>query len=925
MVKFGKLYRELQIVEFKENYIDYKKLKQKIKQIKEFLSSISTGIFSGNIINNSLKPGFRLSIKEDEYSSKDLKLKFDENKYREKLLEFKNLLDEEFGRCFKYFQTIERELHHKLNEHLITQTIYSSYVTDDIIKEINKLKKTIYKAKCLNAFINDNMTAIQKILKKFDKKFNFYFGNFGPKYILDSLCKENSDLEQLLEFKIVDETSCIVEDNMKLLREYYLEINQVIKIKKEEDKFFQVYNEILGYLTEIDELIYFKIQYKEWFYFIKKNAVVKKQSELYKNLMFNPILLSPFYKDDIMNKFLTRKEQIKEIEDIQIPLSLQNKINVIMIFVQTFFYNTLISGIYPLQFIYLRDIEDMWGDEYNITEYSFLIISSTYICSYFSIMIYHLFGSKRIKLSYILSNIFFFIGSLFYIISYNYNQNGNFIFSFLITSRIFIGFGANPLMGKKYILSFTTEYFLPKVSKYYVFVSILGHSLGPFFVFLFFSTTKNNMDINEDHTKKELFPDFFYSKYNCIGWYGVFTSFILILIISLFFTSPSSKGFKVLKSKNSKGDNNYENRKNQFLIEDEETNGDKEFYQNQKEMVDKNEEMPENKENTDNENLNEIETSSNTTVKNKEKKENINNKKIMEEDTDEDLKKSMTMDEYNMNMKPLNQLNYKQNPLLFLNVQETDNNNSNNNNFIESEHGVFIDINMIPRTINDLVAKEKKKFSYLNRNLLIILIILFFCNLLKENFIAYSSYYIYNRNKDKDKLSIFSQKFLCLLISLSYFLEMFSMFFILPLYKINTKLKKILVILMSLSIVLMIPICFDIKLYIYFILISIVILISSIIEVLSSAYLAYLTPPDWKFSHINASSLPFYIMNFGKLFGCLICFTSLAEKHFIHNLNTFVILIITTLGYGISGLYIFRSNNFRIKAICRIMRKTELD
>ena len=69
-------------------------------------------------------------------------------------------------------------------------------------------------------------------------------------------------------------------------------------------------------------------------------------------------------------------------------------------------------------------------------------------------------------------------------------------------------------------------------------------------------------------------------------------------------------------------------------------------------------------------------------------------------------------------------------------------NQEENNMSVDEEHGSFSNINMIPRTIEDLVRKEKKKFSYLNRNLIIILIILFFCNLLKENFIAYSSYYI---------------------------------------------------------------------------------------------------------------------------------------------------------------------------------------
>ena len=151
------------------------------------------------------------------------------------------------------------------------------------------------------------------------------------------------------------------------------------------------------------------------------------------------------------------------------------------------------------------------------------------------------------------------------------------------------------------------------------------------------------------------------------------------------------------------------------------------------------------------------------------------------------------------------------------------------------------------------------------------------------------------------------------------------MFFILPLYKINTKLRLMLVILMAITIALMIPVCFELYLHIYFIIISLIILISAVIEVLSSAYLAYLTPPDWKMCHINAGTLPFYIMNFGKLLGCIIGCTSLIEKHFIHHLNNFVVLIITSVGYIISCVYILKSKNFRIKAICRIMRKEEMD
>ena len=922
MVKFGKLYKSIQTAEFKDNYIDYKKLKQKIKKIREIIPADSPSFFQDNLVFGNLRYNLDLSITNDVYNPKSNKLTINESKYNEQLVEFKNLLDKEFQKFFKFFLKIKRNLHKKLNKHLYTQTNYSNYKEIELLDEINNLRQTMYLAKCLNSFIHDNMMAIKKILKKFDKKFNCYFGNFGPKYILDNLCKENSDLEYLLQFKIIDETCCIIEDNTKLLKDCYLELvaGDGRKINRKHDNFFIKYNEIWDYLLDIDELIYFKIQYKEWFYYIKKDTVIKKKSSLYKNLMFNPILFSAFYKDDIMNKFLSRTDQIKEVESIQVELSLSNRINIIMIFIHTFFYNTLISGIYPSQIMYIHYYQnDIRKAEFNLNEFSFLIISSTYICSYFSIMIYYLFGSKRIKLSFVLSNIFFFFGSLFYIMSFNEIPSLRFFYTFLTASRVFIGFGANPLMGKKYILSFTPNYFLPKISKIYVLVSLLGHAMGPLIEFIFFAVSK---------TDTKVMPNIIYSKYNCLGWYGIFISFMLIFINIIFFTSPTSKSFKKLKINNNNFDKETdESGKTQLLFDDNDDAEDKEFYKLQKEMIDKSNESD----------INSLIIEDNNNII------NINNDEISEKNNEikdnsllfpkiDNIDNNSNNDSHNFSLKKTMSLkvgksisldssyeNYNKN-LLIINEEEVNEEENADN----TEHGNFVNINMIPRIIDDLKRKEKKVVSYLNKNLLIILIILFFCNLLKENFVAYCCYYILVK-KPEETLVIFEDKYLCLLISISYFVEFFSMFFILPLYKINTKLRIILVILMAISILLMIPIIFEIDLLPYFILITLIILISSFIEVLSSAYLAYLTPPDWKMSHINAGTLPFYIMNLGKLIGCLIGCISLIRKVLPYHVNNVFVLLITTVGYIISGVYILRSKNFRIKAICRIMRKAELD
>ena len=918
MGKYGKLFRELQIKEFQGHYIDYKKLKQKIKLMEQSFPRISHQLIKNRDSNLKLRPTV---LSENDNSNVA-------DEYGEQLKEFKNQLDVEFQRCYRFFKSIKKQLHNKINKHLYTQTNYISYTLKDFLIEINNLRTTTYLAKCLNAFINDNMMAIKKILKKFDKKFSNYFGNIGPKYILDSLSKQNSDLEYLLQFKIIDEVSCICESNLRLLTECFREYCSSNRIENSnKNEFEQKRHQILDFIRDIDELIYFKIQYKEWFYFTKKDSPIISNSNFFKNLMFNPILFSAYHKDDLMNKFLSRKEAIKEIEQIQIPLSRCNKINITLIFIQTFFYNTLISGIYPLLFEYMGETNDP-----GYIPYSLLIIASTYVFSYFSIMFYHYFGTKNIKCAYTISYFLFCFGSLAYILSYkknndetkqktkNVNAMGTIsIVGFMVFSRIVIGLGANPTMGKKYILSYASKYFLPFISKIYVLTSILGHSMGPLIGFLFY-------DIEDIKVYKSLY----YSKYNCIGWYGFIMSILLVITHLILFTSPYSTYFNRLKINNKKArSGSMISQESPFLENDLEDSQDKEFYKLQKEMkikvvVDNDSISSEKKQLSykdydENKLKNLANTDDNIDLEEDIKSDGGKKKAI---NIEEMLLKSNTLEEYkikdiNKNIETSN--NYDINPLYI-------STNADQIRDETQEEGSFVHINMIPRTIDDLIRREKKNFGYLNKNLLIILIILFFDSLLKENCVGYCSYSFYYSITFGQNKEFMNVKYLSCFISLSYLLEILSLPFILPFYKINPLIKKLLIILMIVNILLMIPLSFkyfvENHIIIYFIIISCVFLISSIIEVISSCYLAYLTPPEWKFSHINAGALPLYVMTFGKLSGCLICLTAFS-KNLI--LNHHLVIALTLLGYGISGIFILKSKNFRIKAIARIMRKSELE
>ena len=470
-------------------------------------------------------------------------------------------------------------------------------------------------------------------------------------------------------------------------------------------------------------------------------------------------------------------------------------------------------------------------------------------------------------------------------------------------------------MGKKYILSYASKYFLPFISKIYVLVSILGHSIGPLISYFAY-----NME------EKCYFDIIYICQYNFIGWYGFIISFLLLITHLILFTSPNSLKFKSLKEKNKKyQDLAYSPQGTPFLSDDLDDTQDREFYQLQKEMKlkvesDNSSELSQNLKSSFNEKKSKLKVLSNfdedINIDEDLKSEGKNGKALKLEEI---MKKSNTVRKPSDlgNIIEIKTTNYDINPLLI-------STNLNNEDIKDEtqEEGSFVSINMIPRTIEDLIRKEKKTFGYLNKNLLIILIILFFDNLLKENFVAYSCYFILVKYETDE----FYIKYLSCFISLSYLLELFSMPFILPFYRINTLIKKFLITLMIMTILLMIPLSIPkaIEGYfiIYYIIISLVFLISSVIEVVSSCYLAYLTPPEWKFSQINAGALPLYVMTFGKLSGCLICLTAFYNSLF---LNYHIIIIITFIGYMISGIFILKSKNFRIKAIARIMRKAELE
>ena len=949
MVKFGKQYRQLQLDEWKKYYIDYKGLKHKIRLMKRVLVKDLKDNEKANRPSLLSTPILPDEIEKDQDLFKDKK--------GEHLKEFIDLLIKEFQKSYSFFSGIEKVLVKKINTHLYTQTSYSTYSIAELSKEMKSLSLTIYLAKCLNDFINDIMMAIKKILKKFDKNFAQIYGLITPHIILKLLSKDKSELEYILQFKVIDEISIISEKCASELKKYFDQNNDNNEENLEyRETFLTKYNETLKYIRNIDELIYFKTQYKDWVDYISKKKD-KKSTKILENDIFNPILSASYYKDNLLDKFLSTKDAFNEIKTIQKKLTTVNKRNIILIFTQAFFYNSLLTCIFPVLYYYeyIRAIKQKKGSTDKVdlffpllNIFVFMVVGATYLGQWLSIFFFYNYMSiKKIKNSYLFSYSFILIGSFIYILSIIYNQ-GHYKLRALILggARLLIGLGSNPMIGKKYLTLYTPKYLLPFLSKIYLIIEISGLILGPCITSLLCFIPLGEV----------------FCVFNCIGYYGFIGSIILIILNHFLFVPPGDDKFSVVINQTKDDVNISVSRayvNNNF--EDDEDTQDKEFYRLQKE---RNERKKAGLEPTksdevqievnDNEQIKAdiSNTASNANFKDEKEEDDTNYNKIME-NAGEGLGQNEIAEKIYNNV---DTGRFSDLDISNISSDERETMQAIIDKLYEyQEKSNFTYINMIPRTLDDIILNEQKTFGYMNRNFAIMLILLFTNNLIKENLIIFSSYcllfVIYDRgimiedikNKNMNiediiwlngaKLTEYAQsksgplQIICLLVSSELILQLLSIFFIMPFYKVNVIFKKNLIIFMIASIVCMVPLSFLEKIKEGYIpVVAIDIFLHKIIEVICSCYLVYLIPPQWKYAHMRASSLPIYLMTIGKIFACVVCFISYDDQNKnILKWNHHLLIAIALIIYGIVGLIVLKSPNFRVKALARLLRKRAVE
>ena len=492
MTKYGKIFRKIQLSEWKGRYFDYKRFKQFIKR------------------NN---PDNIFPIQKDEKKEKDEKDKEKENDnnvyetLEEKIKYFTDELDKEIKRVYVFFSNKEKKLYKDINKCLHQKEDYAEYELNEYLTQFNLLLELSAYNHNLSIFIYYNLKAVLKILKKFDKKI------VGKKnkekhilfnYIQKKLEEQNSDILYLFRFKMIDEVNALMENLIKKLKDQ-LKINKK-KFKREEllnddgnniisiNSFDNENNENTADLIEKksnennNKGLFYNDVYNNVEIIYKK---IKKYMTNIDLFAMNTIKLFRPWKQflrissDIGSRLMQINQEGNEIDDdyskrkkslaLNFNFSIENKFNIMITLFHGFFYCFSFSVIIPTYTDYIDDFTD---EKYF---YGLLMMMAPIGALFGFLYETHLF-KRSTKIPYILSIVEIIVGNLFYIFAKKLEQ-----ISFLFIGRFLIGISNLRTHNKMYIINYLSK----KDTNFYLTMfhgaSILGSFTG-FFINVFYDS-----------------------------------------------------------------------------------------------------------------------------------------------------------------------------------------------------------------------------------------------------------------------------------------------------------------------------------------------------------------------------------------------------------------------------------------------------
>ena len=429
----------------------------------------------------------------------------DELSYSDDIKIFLYFLQIEIHNVYVFYLNQEKEIYTRTNEHLYKRKHINEMNENEVLDELNDLTEIAYLTYSFYLYSDLNIEAIHQILKYFDEHFMSVNNNtslhklFFRKYLSQS----ESDLKYILNFKIVIESTALLESYRKELIKLYPK-NDDIKIQAKE------LNEVLSYLVSkntdrVNEDIY------EVYNSNEKGGVTKQKKNIDVDIQ-NSYFIDVHKADD----YLKTLEESQYDKKMKIRMTTRNKINIAILFI--YIVLNSIYYIIPYSLIYLN-----FNEEEDNFKYFGVILCATHIGTLISRSIYSYF--TKFKRAYIFYCICFILSFIFMISPVFIGSNLGIInIALLSISRFLLGLSNERIITRKYFILFIPESKMRFFSAFFLSTSYFGFILG---VSLMFFIERFPILIQ---IKKELF----------LHLVGLVVSIVHLFLILILFTEPNA-------------------------------------------------------------------------------------------------------------------------------------------------------------------------------------------------------------------------------------------------------------------------------------------------------------------------------------------------------------------------------------------------
>ena len=434
---------------------------------------------------------------------------------------FLYFLNIEIHNVYVFYLSKEKEIFTRTNDHLYKKKNLEKMVEEEVFEELNDLTDIAYLTYSFYLYADLNIEALRQILKYFDEHFMSVNNNISLNklYFNKYLSQNESDLKYILSFKIVVESTALLESYRKELIKLYPN-NDKIKSQGKE------LNDVLVYLISKNTDRVNDEIYEVYIHANKAGGLIKQKKNVDIDIQ-NSFFIDIHKADD----YLKNLEELQYDKKMKIKITCKNKINIFIlifyIFLNSIYYIIPYSSIYFNYKNISNENKQETEEVNNHFEFLGIILSSTHIGILISRFIYSCFS--KFKNAYIFYCFCFLFSFIFIILScfIDFEKNSSLIYlhtTLFSLSRFFLGLSNERIITRKYLILFIPESKMRYFSILFLLTSYLGLIIGAILIFFI-----------------DNIPKIIQNEVNEFLLYiiGFAAAFIILLIILFLFTEPN--------------------------------------------------------------------------------------------------------------------------------------------------------------------------------------------------------------------------------------------------------------------------------------------------------------------------------------------------------------------------------------------------